>query len=232
MDTFHHFSTIIDHLLLEDYWKYYFQMPFQLDYGEWIDDEKTLMITCGATRSCIIDSNYDWVVKFSINSNDADACDREVKYYDAATHENLNDCLVECKFIGVYRKKIKYFDFYDLCAVTPNLDNDEWIEEAASQFDMKDIVIEIPLYAYKKVKDACIPWNLSKEDYDLGYNLNSPIAHSFVGVAVALWKNWGEKLFWKFDTFCRKYKIDDLHSGNIGEVDGHLVILDYAGYKG
>ena len=232
MEIFRHYSAILDQMLQEDYWKFYFQEPFQREYGEWLDDNKTLLITNGCSRGCIVDENYNWVVKFNLcDTYDCDACNRELSYYNDAKLFNLNMCFSECHFIGTYRKKIHYFNASDIFILNPSLDNDEWIEFAATQYDMEDIVIEIPLYAYRKVEEAHIPWSLCREDCELGNKIRSPIADEHIEVAVALWKNWGEELFMRFDYFCRKHHIDDLHSSNVGEVDGHLVILDYAGYR-
>lgn len=228
-EIFRHFSAILDNMLQDDYWKFYFQEPFQREYGEWLDDDKSLLITNGCSRGCLVDDNYDWIVKFPICSDNA--CEREITFYNMARKQGLASCFTECNFIGNYRKKIKYFRADNIFQLCPSIDNDDWIEEAATICDMEDIVIEIPLYAYLKANDCYIPWSLSKEDKAIGDKIKSPIAEYHMDVAVALWKNWGENLFWKFDTFCRLHCINDLHSGNIGEIDGNLVILDYAGYK-
>ena len=231
-EIFRHYSAILDNLLREDYWRYYFQYPFRREYGDWLDDDCSLMITNGYSRGCIIDNNCEWVVKFNLpHSYQGNACDCEVSFYKDAKKNCLANCFVECNFIGVYRKKIHYFRADDLYALYPSLDYCEWIDEAATKFNMEDIVIEVPLYAYRRAEESSIPWSLNKEDCVLGDSIHSPIAEAHVEVAVALWKNWGEQVFNRFDAFCRTHGIDDLHSGNIGEIDGHLVVLDYAGYN-
>lgn len=223
-EVFRHYSAILDKLLREPYYKFYFQNPLTREYGEWIDDD--ILMISGSFRTCIVDNRYDWVVKFG----DYDDCDREVRNYSAAKCVGLGNCFVESHFIGVYRKKINFYRAEDIADMDPSTDNDDWVDAVASSgLDMEEFEIILPLYAYKRANEAHISWSLSADDSKLGRSIKSPIAEEHMDVAVALWKNWGESLFWKFDTFCREHGIDDLHCDNIGEIDGRFVIIDYAG---
>ena len=231
-EIFSHYSSIMDSLLRTPFYMYYFQRPYAREYGSDLGDN--MGIWYGATRGCIVDEMCDWVVKFVTKVDAADnACEREVRNYVEAINKGLGCYFVECRFLGVYRKRIRFFKASELEEFAPNEEEEDWVDDAAKiGLEMEDIWIEVPLYAYRRAAEPHIKRFLSQEEIKLGNSLRSPIAENYIETAVALWNEYGEDEFWKIDAFCRVRGIGDLHTGNLGRLDGNLVIIDYASYLG
>lgn len=242
-EIFTHWSKILDKLFYNpySYWSAYFQMPFSRDseYGNRVNDRVELF--CGVSRGTLVDKGYDWVVKFPLTyeGDNAGYCDKEVEVFAAAKEQGLSDYFAEAQFIGVYRREIEFWDFWEIERFF-NLYEDtvvwedhlrELIKEK-SLGKKKKITLEIPLYAYRKAAHYSSKkmWQLSREDELFAKSSNSPLAKSSLGVAVAFRDWYGLDVFQKLSDFAREHRINDLHSGNIGVIEHRLVFIDYAGF--
>jgi hypothetical protein len=242
---FSHFSSIIDNMLENSlFFMTFLQRPSYIDtiYGS-VDDPVVpsgLNIHFGATRGCIVDDDYDYVVKFDI---DGDAwsdsiCDRESEIYTHAKKRHLEQYFCEPVYLGCYNKTIMFYDYND---IDQSMDWYEYGSYFAEEFmqheeefgEIHPIIISIPLYAYPKAEyhhsiGAC-------PDDDVNYinaakKIHSPMRERNLAVAIDFIREYGEEAYQALTEFMYEEDINDLHGGNIGDVNGKMVFIDYSGY--
>lgn len=239
-EIFAHYSAIIDDLINRSmYFSTYFQNPFYLEsniYGcDYEELPSNIDICDGATRACIIDENYDYVVKFDINEdNYGSACEREEQIYRNAVAYALERYFNEIVYIGSYTRTIEFYPFYqieqncDFYGYNEN-DFDEEIMAHEDEMTIMPIVISIPLYACRRAEEYdCGP--VSNELMVQAQKIVSPLRNRNICVATAFIKNYGMDEYEALSEFALENEINDLHTGNIGEVDGLLILTDYGGY--
>lgn len=250
---FNHYANILDDLIEEyDFFKYYFQLPFSLDEDISYrneDDHKSpiflnnLNIKFGATRGCLIDNEYDWVVKFD-NPEEMNygSCADEVNIYYKAFALGMEKYFAQPIYLGEYTKEVTFYDRYD---IEYNMDR-YWIfdemgfydslQQIIERYEMEKIsfVIRIPLYAYPRAKR----YEFFKREEEQNISLkdfvsksNSPLVERGSDIGYAFAELYGEEEFLELSEFLEEENINDLHSGNIMEKDGQLILTDYAGYN-
>lgn len=236
---FNHYSDVIDSLLDNSMWmETWFQRPYFLskhidgeDYDELPDN---IHIHDGATRACIIDDEYDWVIKFDIDNGES-ACKREHEIFHAAKAYALDKYFCEMDYIGTYTKQIVFYDIDDIeehCewyGYDP-IEFDEEIMRHEEEMDIHSIMISIPLYAYKRANY----YDYEKLDESLissAQKIYSPLREENIAVATAFIQEYGFEEYEAISQFALENDINDIHIGNVGEINGHLVIIDYAGYN-
>ena len=119
-EIFNHFSTIIDEMINNSlFWSTYWQRPY--GFGDAIDgsdyDEMPahILVCSGATRTGIVDQDYDWVVKFDVNDDAyGSACEREEQIYSAAKSYALDRYFAEVVYLGTYTREINFYDIIDI----------------------------------------------------------------------------------------------------------------------
>ena len=250
---FNHYANIIDDLIEEyDFFKYYFQYPFALDedisYRD-EDDHKSpislnhLDVKFGATRGCFIDNQNDWVVKFN-NPEEANcgSCENEMDIYNKACVKGLEKYFAQPVYLGDYVKKITFYEAYE---IEYNMGRyyfyDEMgfyktLEKVVNKYEMKkkELVIRFPLYAYPRAKR----YEFFKKEEEQNISLvdfvsksNSPLIERGNDIGYAFAERYGEEEFLELSEFLEEENINDLHSGNIMERNGNLILTDYAGYN-
>lgn len=241
-EIFSHYSEVIDNLLDSSLWmKMWFQRPDWLDeciQGEDYEEiPSNISINDGATRACIIDYDYDYVVKFDIEEdNFGSACEREESLYRTAKISGFEKYLNEITYIGCYTRSFYFYSYHDImqhCHIDCSFyDEEQLCNELAYHEDemvLHQITISIPLYACKRAEGYdCGPIN--NELVAMAQKIKSPLREKNVAVATAFIRDYGEKEYGMFSDFAIKNDINDLHLGNIGLVDGVLRFIDYAGY--
>lgn len=221
-EVFRHYSSILDYLIDNyDFCKLYFQNPISLDC-ELVDEVTSLL--CGASRGCLVTDGCDWVVKFDLE--DKCYCEKEVDLYEAAMEEGLENFLAEPVYIGTYFKKIEYYawdyDYRDEIEYADSFD-----KEFEYSGEWEEVKIELPLYAYPYAASMRFPYVSLKEVQAIK---KSPLTERNQVVGYTFQKNYKEKELDAFINFLEEHKINDLHCGNVGEVGGKPVLIDYAGY--
>lgn len=240
-EIFNHFSDIIDSMIDNSlFWKTYFQQPY--GFGDAIDgrdyDElpANLLICSGATRTCLIDDDYDWVVKFDV-AEDAlgSACEREEEIYNAAKAYALDRYFAEVAYIGSYTRTINFYDYYNIernCnfyEYEPILFNEEFLKNVDNFGLSHSITICIPLYAYRKATAYdCGPVDANSKA--LAQQIESPLRSRNIAVATAFIREYGMEEYELFSEFGFNWDINDLHCNNVGKIDGHMILIDYSGY--
>lgn len=244
---FNHFKNILDELIDEsNFFKYYFQYPTSLDediyWEDWEECEaiysNSTSIRFGASRGCLIDDTYDYVVKFDLtNGDEAPTCSDEVLIYDAAAQNGLERFFAKPIYLGTYTKKIKFYAWsYDI--ENPYCFDEDYIaksiQELIDNYDThkEEIEIKIPLYAYPKAERH--EFHVYEEDQDETYrsvsHSNSPLVEREAGIGYAFISMYGEDVFDALTEFCDEHNINDLHTGNVMELNGELIFTDYCGY--
>lgn len=243
-EVFAHFSSILDNMLDNSYFfDTYFQAPYFLEDVHGSRNNKSfpehLHIFCGATRGCIFDENYDYVVKFDI-SHDAfgSACEREEYIYNVATRAGLNQYFAEVQYLGTYVKTIYFYSsstiarnmtWYDL---DPDFETNFILNR--NKFGCRhEITISLPLYAYPKASSH--KYNFFSERNEIEYKekakkITSPMRDRNLAIAMDFIYEYGEEAYQELTDFMYEYNINDLHTGNLADINGHYCIIDYAGF--
>ena len=228
---FTHYATLLDHLLREDgYWRAYFQAPFSC---ESIRVAKHTWLRSGVSRATLVDEEYDWVVKFDLDGA-SNTCARELCTYEDALAQEFDCYLCECRFLGVYRKVVEYWD-WDKVGEWAWKEKDEFEEKIRQErFHLgkrKQIEIVLPLYGYKRATPYKFKFGLTWRDEDFcESHSRSPLVRCYKEIAVVFKEMYGVEEFERFSEFCENYGIDDLHTGNVGVIDGRFVVIDWAGF--
>lgn len=234
-----HYTKVIDNLIdMNSYWKVFFQNPFNLDddiRGHIEDDiPNNIDICSGATRICIIDHDYDYVVKFSYcEDRHGDVCEREENIYNAACANHLEDYFSEMVYIGDYVRVIHFYPFHNVEQATDWYGYDvEAIDDAVERLDpecQRDITICIPLYATCRAERS--NWQSVTDDQKKSIrSLHSPLADRNFAVAETFVYYYGIEEYSRLSDFIVAHQINDLHCGNVGLVDGVFCLTDYGGY--
>ena len=243
-----HFSDIIDNMIDESlFFSTYFQRPYYIESAiEGDDDDRAvpfgLNIHFGATRGCIVDEDYDYVVKFDIDGdsyNDA-ICDRECQIYSAAKARHLEQFFCEGEFLGYYKKTITFYDYDEIERHINWYDYDpQWFDEefAKNEDDFGELVpitICVPLYGYRKADPHWIHDYREGEDsntyINMAQKIHSPMRERNLAVAIDFIREYGQEAYVALSDFMYEENINDLHCGNVGDINGKMVFIDYSGY--
>ncbi len=240
---YEHFAAILDKLMEQPYFKYYFQCPWSLDDDVKVNDR--VSIKFGASRGCIVDKDFPYVVKFDLYIDNEDDigtyCKKEVDAYEVARRARFSNYLVECGLLGVYHNK---FDFYDVCDLEDYIgsrfepaDKNQFTEAMLYCKDEEHEVapqrIYIPLYYYEKI-DAGFAF---EEEYDQTIKTDSssykqsPLIGRTARIGYEFVREYGRQEYIEFSRFLAVMGVDDIHIDNVGSKGGKLHILDWAGYK-
>jgi len=240
---FNHYAHMLDTLLENSlFFEYYFQDCFSYEYGDIENpcDDLDWSVHFGATRVCLVDSAYDYVVK--INLCDQKCCEDEVAIYSAAEGNGLEQYFIKPTYLGTYINTIR---FYSMENIETALDYDirysdfdnSFMEHEEEFGEIHEITIILPLYAYARA----IPHNYNIIYNELQYSEQSsyeeiarkhasPMTEKNLAVGIDFVKEYGEDEYARLSDFLYEYGVNDLHCGNFADFDGHFVIQDYAGY--
>ena len=226
--TFKFYSQILNNMIkTKNFWRYYFLSPYNMDYGKQIDNDTWFF--CGVTRGCIASDECDEVIKF--NFDNGNECYNENKIYAAASTVGLDKYFVPCRFLGNYECDVNVMSWDDAGKQTEySEDPEDWDNIVEDEEEMCVYHICIPLYAYTRVDKDFECNELSPAEHNFCRDAHSPLTERSYKVGVEFLREYGEEVFYNLSSFCEEWEVNDLHSGNVGYLDGHIVILDYAGY--
>ena len=230
-EVFQHYSEILDDLIdNSEFFQIYFQSCYTLEDD--MELKNYLKLCTGVSRGCLIDSRYDYVVKFNLNQYSA--CDREISIYEDAIHYKVDKFFAEPIYIGTYKKSFKS---YKLCDVLDTIDT--WYNE--DDFNQKlprieaecekcPIFVSIDLFAYPRVDFSETLFSFyTKEDEDYAKESVSPLKEFNLAIAAAFIADYGTEEYNRLTDFLYDWDINDIHLGNVGEFHNRIVIIDYAG---
>lgn len=240
-----HYSAILDDLIKHNAaFGVYFQDPSRFyDMHVSYNFDGNVRVKSGATRCCIVDSSYNYVVKFDIEGDELydSACDYERMVYDEAKEEGLEQYLCRGIYLGTYERDVLAYDIDDVidhvnmcfCTDIDYLEND--LDYYDDQICCDTVHISLPLYAYPRVEFT----SPSRIDVMCGFTQDyinrissqrTPLTERSNTVALTFISAFGEDEYNRFCRFLRKFRVNDLHTSNIGYLDGQFCLSDYAGY--
>ena len=245
IEIFQHFESIMDELIKHSvFFKTYLQSPEYIDQyviGGQGGIPANISLATGVTRACIIDNDYDWVVKFDIGEDArGSACERENYTYLRAKQMGLSQYFAEVIYLGVYQKTYTFYNGFCVSSLLYYNDfgypDDDY---ACCLFTHQDkfgppkrITVSIPLQAYRKVNQegfyANSEWT-NEIEKEIS-NTQSPLSAKNKQVAINFISNYGAREYEKLTNFLYEMDINDFHSGNVGFIDNKFVLIDYAGY--
>ena len=235
MDTktvFAHYSNWLDNAIdADDFLKYYFQIPFVRDLDEF--NRNGVQIACGAFRGCLISESCDYVVKFPICPDGLECCEREERIYDHALSEGLQDYFAEPFYLGDYEKVIDFYRAEDIDDYYDEFEQDFYdvLQEHEMDLISEQITISIPLFAYPKAQmfsRSQLMRRSTKESEEKVRSSCSPLKDNLI-TACVMYSEYGQEIFDKLSNFAYQWGIDDIHTHNVGYLNNHLIIIDYAG---
>lgn len=244
---FKHYCNMIDNLIdTDEMFPFLFQNP--RDFCEEFYNENycfmphNVSLTFGATRFCIVDENYPFVVKVEYSDHeesfDTGFCEREIFFYEKAREENFDRYFTEVQFLGYYRRMVLAYkletvlNYYN----EDGLYEDEKFRKALSAMEEdnveKEMVeIALPLYGYERADTFCTrSLNRREEDYYRTLSPSSPLSERDTSIAARFIEDYGEEEFFDFSEFLERYEIGDIHGGNVGVINDRIVIFDYASF--
>ena len=175
----------------------------------------------GCTKLVIGDDNCDYIIKFCPFHSDFDYCAREVEVYEEATRAGYADKFAWCA-------KLFDYDFNESFCLPVYVM--EWCQ---CSYDMIDD--EMDDWHYTKY---CSSHGITKgeddayERYCDSRNDNSvEFDERMMEWAYSVWGlDYHNPEHYGFCRFMRDMSINDIHSGNWGWCNNHLVLVDYSGY--
>ena len=246
---FGHFAALMDDMLDNSlFFPCYFQNPTTLDdniYGSCDDAAvpENVSIRFGVSRGCIIDENYDYVVKFDLDPEYMESCcKREVNIFKHAKEHYLDQYFTEIEYLGTYTRTIQFYDYHAVSRAFNwyGYDSDfdkDFMKEEDNYGDILPITISIPLYGCARADTVKRnQWAFSSDKNNDNYVKQvhsysfSPLMERNEDVAVSFMRAYGEDVYARLSDFLEDEHVNDIHSGNVGMLNDKLVLIDYAGF--
>lgn len=246
---FKHYSKVLDKMFDDPLFTFVLQSPREF-YNDFSNENyskmpKNLSILFGASRLCIIDDNYPFVIKVDYTDMEnrfedfSSFCERELYFFNEAQERNLDRYLTEVKYLGEYRRRLKtyrlsdFYNYYDECEYDEFCFEDFFIalnqmeNEGIQQVELEVI---LPLYGYEKAYQINFQDALTPAETQYYRSFNSSLNEVNVSIIAKFIKDYGLEEYYDFNEFLQEFNISDIHRGNVGDINGKIVILDYAGY--
>jgi len=238
-----YFQMLDDLIERNDFFKFYFQSPYTMpDYEDLSGDfdlppTTHLGLYCGATRGTLVSTDSDEVVKFNLDLYEDNACEMECSVYAAAIQCNLDRCFAKAYYLGTFEKTVHTYPSSLICFDEDSYADEEGFCEVVRNQRLKeedkcDIVIRVPLYAYTRAYNVGLDCaNCSeKESIVVAGSYASPLVERYDDIGISFAHHYGEVVYAELSSFLNEWKVNDIHYGNIGWIDGDLVLIDYAGF--
>lgn len=87
----------------------------------------------------------------------------------------------------------------------------------------------LPILLFKKCK--CGMRNFPEFETVPNAVSNSPLSDTCLEIGVAFFQEYGPDICERLTSFLYDRDVNDLHFGNVGYIDGRIVLIDYAGYQ-
>ena len=240
---FHHYEEILDELLSNsNFLQAFYQDPmaFEGDTLHYFCDNIT--IACGVSRSCIIDKDYDYVVKFDILEDEdyGSVCEREVEIFAEAKAQGLDQYFTEARYVGTYTRDFSFYALDDIireadvcCLETDEDSFDEIFNEIEDELPTPQTIhFSFRLYAYPKAeldrKTPCM--SLSDAQSRSLRAMRSPLTGRSLQIGVLFIEEYGFEEYKRISKFAVEQRINDLHFGNIGFINDKIRFIDYGGF--
>lgn len=237
-EIFDHYAAIMDQMIASnDFWKIYFQAPMPL-YNE---KDIPFFLYSGATRACLVDSNFPYVVKWNTIEAGSTDCAQEEIYYCDACAEDVAQYFLEPIYLGTYTRTVIAYDasaFYDERGMDEKYyPTDDEFQEVIDSLDAEGYMperqtIEVEMWAYPRADPIKHEIKLNSFADEVRSSAHT-YYHGACRMSEGCYCMWiaevGEEEFNRIHQFLLDEDINDLHCGNMMMYQGHLVFSDYAG---
>lgn len=167
-------------------------------------EEVIVRIEHGATKLVIMSSEANnWVFKIPFKSCKYNYCQIEADIYEMACAENINEFFAPCYFLE------KYDDVDIYVMMRADTSYNELYSDLYGRLSdegRSDEEVEDIMVEVEEDESGYVEWLFP---YYMNYDK-----------------------FETFTDFLENANINDLHSGNIGYINGRIVLIDYSGYRG
>ena len=164
-------------------------------------------IHTGATRICVYHKDWDFVLKFDEEYKSTAYCALEFYHYEMAKKYNVQRVLLPIEKIAVFDNGLKIYRQAKFTAGWHDLDR-------------KD---------NQSLRQAFEQTRRSKTFRKISKGMHHDTHDYWIARTTQLY---GKKFMRSLEDWIKEYEINDLHTGNIGMLNGRPVLLDYAGYRG
>lgn len=161
----------------------------------------------GATRICVYHKDWDFVLKFDEEYQTTAYCSLECYHYEMAKAYRVERVLLPIERVATFDNGLKIYRQAKFTTGWHDLSNKD--NKALRS-------------AYEQTKHS----KTFKKIY-------KGMHHETHGIWVArVTQLYGKKFMRSLENWISEYEVNDLHTGNIGLLNGVPVLLDYAGYRG
>ena len=230
-----HFTNKLNEMIeANEFWAIYFQDPFSI-YNE---KEIPFPVRFGVSRGCYVDPDFPYVVKWQL-TGDSFECEKEEEIYNIACGEDLEQYFAEPVYIGEYIYSTNTFSIRD------------YLEEGSDEYypsekEFAAIITTMEQFGYERARQHihlrlwAYPKGSKVDMFSREYSVetrnsaaSSQDSHDPLGMYIDIACCWieeiGIKEYNRLNGFLTEWGVNDLHGGNILQINGHLVIIDYAG---
>lgn len=187
---------------------------------------------CGEYRLTIVFDNYNYVIKFPIQSKDA--CLIESNNYAYAVDENLERFFAPAYNLGT-------LDFFEEKGYYGNIYIQKKVKEMIEDSCVAGVDFDIWEYGpidddYKFYSENEYFSDDDAEFFTIFLDEFDGDMFRYYGIIFFLWLHNSEGEMHRLNDFLFKHHINDLHPSNVGFIDGDYhkspIIIDFAGYLG
>lgn len=161
----------------------------------------------GATRICVYHKDWNFVLKFDEDYRTTAYCSLEYYHYEMAKAYRVEKVLLPIERVATFDNGLKIYRQVKFTSGWNDL----------SRKDNKAL-----RSAYEQVRESK---TFKKIQDGMHYD-----THKYWIARVT--QLYGKKFMRSLEDWISQYQINDLHTGNIGLLNGVPVLLDYAGYRG
>lgn len=173
-----------------------------------VNDHEGYEIHTGATRICVFHTSWDFVIKFDEAFETTQYSALEFYHYEMAKEYNVQRVLLPITKIATFDNGLK---IYRQAKYTLGW-NDKFDHKTKEALES----------AYQQTRR-------SKTFKKICKGMHHDTHDWWIARATQLY---GKKFMRSLQEWIKEYEINDLHTGNIGLLNGVPVLLDYAGYRG
>ena len=161
----------------------------------------------GATRICVFHPSWDFVIKFDENFETTQYCALELYHYEMAKQYNVQKVLLPTSKHATYENGLKVY------------------QQTKYSIGWREVKGKVRL----PLQNAMRQMGRTKNFSNICRGMRHETHEMWIARTTQLY---GKKFMRSLQAWIDEYNINDLHTGNIGLLNGNPVLLDYAGYRG
>ena len=178
--------------------------------------EEGVQFNAGCSKIVIYDDHCDYVLKVATDTLD-DYCGTEAKIYADAVKLGVDSCFAQCTKLMTYAEGHREWDIYmmEFCECGYDM-----VAEKTDNFQYRSYLAKTGKPDTRETEEEFY------EKYDTS---DGQCTSGMIAYAIDCWRLPLAKLEVLLKLLA-EYRVNDLHCGNWGYIDGQLVLVDYSGY--